>query len=343
MSTTATTGYFVLKHFRDELQKHGKSIAFSGVGAQHQKGIAERNICTVTKMARAMVQHAHMHWPEQFSHDLWPFALDYASWIHNRKPQRDSGIAPIELFSGVKGAFSQLLCTCVWGSPGFILDPKIQEGKKIPKWQPRAREAQFMRFSLEHLSTVGLFRNVRTQSVTPPFHAVFDELFTTVASVLNPDQLWIKLFMNEREYYGPDDDEEEDNAFQLPPIGNEWLSPDEQPLQEIAVPERGLIRDAFVDASLTPSPIVLAPLNPRPHDFVDPPDDLSKIDDGDLPDEDDTITDEPGQTTSTVLDPTREEQFGRGKRTKKQPDQWMYGGNGNFVTRTVKHESSWHF
>jgi hypothetical protein len=315
-------GIFRAKEFREELMKHGQSIDFSGVGAQHQNGVAERNIRTVTEMARAMMQHAHMHWPDQFSQDLWPFALDYACWIHNRKPQRDSGIAPTELFCGVKGACRQLLRTRVWGSPGFILDPKLQDGKKIPKWQPRAREGQFMGFSLEHSSTVGLFRNLRTQSVTPQFHVVFDELFTTVLNVHSPDELWIELFMNEREYYGPDDDEEEDDAFPLPPVNNEWLPLDEQPIQEIVVPEGGVLNDR----TEFPTPV------PRTRDDI--PDDLSEIDE-DLPVPEDTTEDEAVQTTlETTLDPTREEQFGRGKRNKKQPERWTYGGNGNFVTPT---------
>jgi hypothetical protein len=154
--------------------------------------------------------------------------------------------------------------------------------------------------------------------VTPQFHAVFEELFTTVVNALNPDQLWIELFMNEREYYGPDDNKEDNDAFQLPPIADEWLPLDEQPLQEIVVPKGGLIRDAFLDTSITPSPIVPPPLHP----CVDPPDDLSQIDEGELPDDHDVITDKPGQTTSTlknVLDPTREEQFGRGNAPRSNP------------------------
>jgi hypothetical protein len=135
-------------------------------------------------MTRAMMQHAHMHWPEEFSQDLWLFALDYACWIHNQKPQRDSGLTPIEIFCGVKGASQQLQHTRVWGCPRFILDPKLQDGKKIPKWNPLARGAQFLGFSMEHSSTVGLFRNLVTQCVSPQFHAVFDEKFITIRNVI---------------------------------------------------------------------------------------------------------------------------------------------------------------
>jgi hypothetical protein len=199
--------------------KHGQSIDSSGVGAKFQNGVAEQNIQTVTEMARAMMQHAHMHWPDQFSQDLWPFALDYACWIHNRKPQRDSGIAPTEIFCGVTGASKQLVRSKVWGSPGFILDPKLQDGHKIPKWQPRARESQFLSFCMEHSCTMGPFRNICTQAVSPQFHAVYNELFTTVSNIPQPDQLWIELCLNKHEYHGPDEDEE-DNPIVLPTIDN---------------------------------------------------------------------------------------------------------------------------
>jgi hypothetical protein len=146
--------------------------------------------------------------------------------------------------------------------------------------------------------------------VTPQFHVVFDDLFTIVLNVHGPDQLWIDLFMNEREYYGPDNDEREDNAFPLPPINNEWLPVNEQPFQEIVVPEGGVLNDP----SSTEFP------TPFPRTREDIPDDLSEIDD-DLPVSDDTTKDEAVQTIlETTLDPTREEEFGQGKRTKKQPN-----------------------
>jgi hypothetical protein len=88
----------------------GQGIDFSGVGAHHQNGVANRHIHTATECARAMMQHLHLHWPDKFHQDLWLFALDYASWLHNYKPKRDSGLAPIKkyLFCGVKGAYKDL-------------------------------------------------------------------------------------------------------------------------------------------------------------------------------------------------------------------------------------------
>jgi hypothetical protein len=68
----------------------------------------------------------------------------------------------------------------VWGCPVYVLDPRLQDGKKIPKWDPRVRRGQFLGFSTQHSSTIGLVLNHRTGSVTPQYHCVYDDLFTTV-------------------------------------------------------------------------------------------------------------------------------------------------------------------
>ena len=69
----------------------------------------------------------------------------------------------------------------VWGCPVYVLvDPRLQDGKKIPKWDPRVRRGQFLGFSTRHSNTVGLVLNHRTGNVTPQFHCVYDDLFTTV-------------------------------------------------------------------------------------------------------------------------------------------------------------------
>ena len=177
-----------------------------------------------------MMQHAFLHWPEEFQVDLWPFALDYACWLHNHTPNRHHGWAPLEIFCGTRIDCQHLQRARVWGCPGYVLSPTLQDGKKIPKWAPRARRGQFLGFSKQHSSTIGLLRNLQTGYVTPQFHVVFDERFTTVHSSDEDDATWIELFTAEREYYGPDEDETEDFAPSLPEIDPEWLPITELPL-----------------------------------------------------------------------------------------------------------------
>jgi len=87
--------------------------------------------------------------------------------------------------------------------PSYVLDPRLQDGKKIPKWEPRARQGQFLGYSKDHATTIGLIRNIRTGYISPQFHVVYDEDFTTVTSDNSIDltEHWIDLFLNSRESY----------------------------------------------------------------------------------------------------------------------------------------------
>ena len=83
-----------------------------------------------------MLLHAAIHWPEETTLDLWPMAMDYTIYLWNHIPRKDSGIAPLELFCKSKIDNNVLRNAHVWGCPTYVLDPKIQDGKKLPHWQP---------------------------------------------------------------------------------------------------------------------------------------------------------------------------------------------------------------
>jgi hypothetical protein len=83
----------------------------------------------------------------------------------------------------------------------YVLDPRLQDGKKIPKWHAKARQGQFLGFSPLHSTSVGLIRNLRTERISPQFHVVYDQDFETVLSnvdVLSPN-LWADLYTTSRE------------------------------------------------------------------------------------------------------------------------------------------------
>ena len=117
---------------------------YCGVGTHHQNGMAEPAIGTVSESARAMMLHAAIHWPENVTLDLWPFAMDYAVWLWNRMPKSCSGIAPIEIFCGTTLDKTILRSVRVFGCPAYVLDPKLQDGKKQPCWEPKSRRGQFL-------------------------------------------------------------------------------------------------------------------------------------------------------------------------------------------------------
>ena len=67
-----------------ELEEHG--YEFSGVGAQHQNGVSERAIGTITRWSRCMILHSALHWPSQTAYSLWPFTMTYTTWLFNKLP-----------------------------------------------------------------------------------------------------------------------------------------------------------------------------------------------------------------------------------------------------------------
>jgi hypothetical protein len=68
----------------------------------------------------------------------------------------------------------------VWGYPVYVLDPKLQGGKKIPKWNHRAQQGQFLGFSDAYFLLVATVCCLTTSFVSPQFHVVFDDHFHTV-------------------------------------------------------------------------------------------------------------------------------------------------------------------
>ena len=137
-------GIFNSSAFMEELLKKQQKLRFSGAGASHQNGTAERVINTVFTMTRTMLMHASLRCHEEkLSADLWPTAMDYAVWVYNRTPGMQSGLSTIEIWSRSRfEPVSETLSNChVWGCPTYILEPKLQKpGVKIPKWAPRSQE-----------------------------------------------------------------------------------------------------------------------------------------------------------------------------------------------------------
>jgi hypothetical protein len=190
-------GIFASAEFKQHCALQHQNYSFSGVGAKHQNGIAERNIKTVAQWARANMLHLATHWPQFASPKYWPQAINYAVWVFNRLPNIETGIAPNKVWSSVHSPSSELLRTHVFGCPVYVLDASLQDGKKIPKWNPWARLGLFLGFSDLHSSQVPLVMNVDTGKISPQFHVIFDDTFQTVNSLpLNQplDKQWAQIF-----------------------------------------------------------------------------------------------------------------------------------------------------
>lgn len=78
----------------------------------------------------------------------------------------------------------------MWGCPAYVLDPKLQDGKKLPKWKPRARRGMFLGYIQKHSSLLGRVLIIVTGYISPQCHVVYDDLFSTVTTTaLNREAL----------------------------------------------------------------------------------------------------------------------------------------------------------
>ena len=160
---------FNVSEFMEELLKKHQKISFSGAGASHQNGTAERSIKTVFTMSRTMLMHAELRCPEYtLCTDLWPMAMDYAVWVYNWIPDMQSGLSAIEIWSRSRfEPVSEKLSNCnVWGCPTYVLEPKSQKrGVKIPNWAPRIQRGVNKGFRKMHSTQVGWDLNLLTGSI----------------------------------------------------------------------------------------------------------------------------------------------------------------------------------
>ena len=99
------------------------------MNAHHKNGIAKRSIRTVSDCARAMILHASLHWKDGISNDLWPLAITHATHLYNNIPNHHN-IEAADLFTGSQIPRFKLKQFHVWGAPVYVLDPKLQQGKK---------------------------------------------------------------------------------------------------------------------------------------------------------------------------------------------------------------------
>jgi hypothetical protein len=173
-------GVYTAEEFTRQLEHSSQTIRLSGVGAHHQNGPAENAIKNITRRARISMLHAALRWPDHYSNTLWPLAMSYAVHLHNHMPRRHDGLSPIEIWTKSKSNYSHLQNAHPWGCPTYVLDPRLQDGHKIPRWEPRSRRGVFVGISPLHASSVALILNPNTNRISPQFHCVFDDNFETV-------------------------------------------------------------------------------------------------------------------------------------------------------------------
>ena len=98
----ADNGRFVGKGFRDSCELNLQELTFCAVGAHHQHGIVERKIQELTLLARTILLHATLHWPDMITTMLWPFTLKAASERLNKFSINKDGFSTNELLGNMR-------------------------------------------------------------------------------------------------------------------------------------------------------------------------------------------------------------------------------------------------
>jgi hypothetical protein len=205
-------GIFATTLFKSFCELLNQTIDYSGVSAKHQNGVVERMIGTITHHACTMLLHAMHHWPDIITEDLWPFDLKLAVDIHNSTPTLID-LSPDEIFGGQKSTKNNFRDLHPFGCPVFVLEASLQDGHRIPKWKPRSRMGIYLGNSPDHASTVPLVLNPNTGLVSPQYHLVFDDAFSTT-NCISTDNIptdWPELFKHSSTNYLDEDLQQEHN------------------------------------------------------------------------------------------------------------------------------------
>lgn len=260
---------FTSQEFLQHLKEYRQIIHFAGTSAHHHNAVAERSIRTIMSIARTMMLHAAIHWPDMADATLWPLAVAYAVHIFNRIPKPESGLSPLDIFASSRQPQHKLQDLHVWGSPTYLLDKRIADGKKIPRWQAKSERVVFVGISTKHLSSTPQVLNPRTRTITTPYHVVFDDWFATVGS--SPQELpnfqtleWDRMFGDSEYQYvedkswaqpQPDVDQELQQAFDRRERVAQAMHPMPPPMTDFDHPSPVPLGARQASAPVAPSPV----------------------------------------------------------------------------------------
>jgi hypothetical protein len=194
----ADNGRFADAAFREAVFASKQSISYSGVGAHHQNGKAERRIRDLTDTARTMLLHAKHRWPQAITANLWPQALLHATDVRNVIPRVLDRDSPLSLFSKVK-VEPNLKDLHPFGCPVYIAEKPIQDGHKMDKWAERCHVGVYLHRSPYHASNVPLVLNTQTGLVSPQFHVIVDNRFDTVGRDKHFISKWQEVRLREQD------------------------------------------------------------------------------------------------------------------------------------------------
>jgi hypothetical protein len=199
----ADNGLFDTKVFKASIQSVNQTLSFCGVNAHHQNGKAENRIKDVTTGARTSLLHAAHSWPKVVNAALWSAAIKHYVNLRNAMPTRFiAGVKrgrtigpstfdhlPTSRFSGteVESNFDHYHA---FGSPVYVLKNALQAMNPHNKWEDRSRVGLYLCQSPSHASNVPLVLNTQSANVSPQFHCIYDDDFSTCTQDAQFRSLW---------------------------------------------------------------------------------------------------------------------------------------------------------
>jgi transposase InsO family protein len=171
-------GRFKDNLFMNSIEEKGQTISFSGVGAHHQNGIAEKRIGDLQRRATTLLLHAQRRWPDAINTHLWTYAIRAANDSRNYSPTNKHDICPMSKFC-TTSSVPTIQNQHHFGCPTYVLKKELQVQQKIRKWSDRTRVGINLGYSSRHALNVSLILNLQTGLVSPQYHCQYDDLFET--------------------------------------------------------------------------------------------------------------------------------------------------------------------
>ena len=113
---------------------------------------------------------------------LWPFAVKCYEDYMNHLIHRLDGRTLYQTLANLQAYPLDIKSFHTFGCPCYVLDNCLQSGQSmVPKLESRARMGIYVGPSPTHASSVGLILNPRTGHVSPQFHVIYDDDFTTAS------------------------------------------------------------------------------------------------------------------------------------------------------------------
>ena len=122
-------------------------------------------------------------WPQMIDSMFWPFAFKAMAEQMNNLQVNLDGTTPESMMHGVDAKEILVKSYLTLFCPIYVLDSRLQSagGPGPPKWEPRSRIGVYLGHSPFHAGSVALVFNPSTGRVSPQYHVVFDDEFSTVS------------------------------------------------------------------------------------------------------------------------------------------------------------------